>query len=137
MNRLANLEELLKSSGKSITASRKMVFEVFSKHDALSMKQLIEAVSGSMNRASVYRVVDLFVELGVLNRIQIGWKYKLELSEQFSDHHHHISCKKCHKVEILKHEDALEGHIKTIAKNANYELTGHTLDLVGLCKDCK
>jgi len=137
MSKLSNLEAVLKNNGKSITKARKTVFEVFESHDALSMKQLIGYVSGRMDRASIYRIVDLFIELDVLNRIQIGWKYKLELSEAFSDHHHHISCKKCHKIDILKGEEVLEAHINNIAKNSGYRLTGHTIDLIGVCQDCR
>jgi len=35
------------------------------------------------------------------NAWQIGWKYKLELSNAFQHHHHHLTCLQCGGVTPL------------------------------------
>src|SRR5687767_10640963 len=91
------LKQALQSQGYSLTKTRQHVFNALADSDTLSMSQLTGKLRQKMDRASVYRTVELFEKLGIINRLQIGWKYKLELSEAFAGHHHHATCMECGK----------------------------------------
>lgn len=111
------------------------MFEAFLQHhDPLSMAELVAAVP-TIDRASVYRAVELFEQLGVIQRIITGWKYKLELSDRFTDHHHHLTCTNCERI-IKLNEDELEQFIDKLAQRAHFVPTAHQIEIQGLCEDC-
>jgi Fur family ferric uptake transcriptional regulator len=80
--------------------------------------------------------VELFEKLGIISRLQIGWKYKLELSDLFTEHHHHATCMQCGTVIALEEDESLENGIRLLAKEANFTLTNHSLEIRGLCSSC-
>jgi Fur family ferric uptake transcriptional regulator len=128
----------LKETGNSNTVIRSAVFGTLldSEHTPLTMAELIRRTADYGDRASVYRSVTVLEEIGVIKRLNIGWKYKLELSEEFHGHHHHITCEKCGRTESLTDEN-LEEVIKSSAQKADYKITDHTIEIKGVCADCK
>lgn len=132
-----SLEHTLKDEGYSLTKARRNVFNALADSDALSMNQLIRKLQHKMDRASVYRTIELFEKLGVVNRLQIGWKYKLELSEAFAGHHHHATCLNCNKVIAFEESQELENGIHDLAEQLGFKLTSHSLELRGLCSSCR
>jgi Fur family ferric uptake transcriptional regulator len=127
----------LKSHGKSVTKARLAVFEVLSEHESLTMRELAQYVDQAIDRASIYRAISLFEKLGIVQRIQIGWKYRLELSDTFSPHHHHLHCITCGKLVSLQENENLELLINNLAATAGFKLTQHQLELAGYCRDCQ
>jgi len=100
------------------------------------MHQLIMASDKLMDRVSVYRVIELFEKLGIAQRINIGWKYKIELSEVFLGHHHHMTCLTCGRVIAIKDHDTLERLITELSSTAGFTLTAHQLEMQGYCERC-
>jgi Fur family ferric uptake transcriptional regulator len=137
MSNLALLEKKLKESGQSYTKSRQMVFAALEGQEPLAMSELVTRVDTSVNRASVYRTVKLFEELGIIHKLQIGWKYKLELSDDFHDHHHHIACIKCGHVTPINEDPKLETAIIKLAHKNQFSLLTHQLELRGICDKCQ
>lgn len=88
-----------------------------------------------INRASVYRAVDLFERLGIVQRLNTGWKYKLELSDKFAEHHHHLTCSRCGRT-VPMNEAELETVIERLAKTHNFTPTAHQIEIQGLCNTC-
>lgn len=99
------------------------------------MRELTEMAKGKMDRASVYRTVELFERLGIIRRINIGWKYKLELSDAFADHHHHLTCLGCQTI-IPINEQTLEQFVDTIAAAHRFLPTEHQIEIQGYCHTC-
>lgn len=89
------------------------------------------------DRTSLYRTIDLFIKLGIAERINIGWKYKIELSDKFSHHHHHLTCINCHKIIDIPEESYFEDYINNLAKKNNFAITRHQIEIEGLCQNCK
>jgi Fur family transcriptional regulator, ferric uptake regulator len=126
---------LLKSAGFSVTTARLTVFEAFlAHHDPMSMGELVAKTPG-VDRASVYRAVELFEQLRIIQRITTGWKYKLELSDRFTEHHHHLTCVRCERI-IKINEHELEQFIDDVAKRAHFTPTAHQIEIQGVCEDC-
>lgn len=98
------------------------------------MHELVSRATG-VDRASVYRTIELFERLGIVLRVNIGWKYKLELSEMFSDHHHHLSCIECGKV-IAMNEGALEEVIERLSSEHGFKPVTHQVEVQGVCRKC-
>lgn len=126
---------ILKQHGHSLTKPRLAVFNALLGKEPVSMHKLVVMVPG-VDRASVYRTVSLLEELGIVLRINIGWKYKLELSDAFSAHHHHISCIACSKT-IALNEHALERVVDRLSAAHDFTPTAHQIEIQGLCSSCR
>ena len=126
----------LKQDGHSLTAARKTVFAKLYRHEPQTMHELVHVCAGSVNRASVYRIVALFEELDIAHRLPSGWKYKIELSSQFSDHHHHLVCLSCGKIAELPENIVIEKMLQGLAAEQGFQLTRHQLELQGYCSNC-
>lgn len=129
------LKATLKDSGYSLTHPREAVFMSLQNQEPLTMKQMAEACN-QIDRASVYRTISLFEKLGVVHRIQIGWKYKIELSDDFHHHHHHLTCLKCGRVIPFEEDDELLQSLNSVANSHNFSIETHQLEVQGLCDQC-
>lgn len=127
---------ILRENGHSVTKTRLTVFSVLAESDPLTMHDLITKCNVT-DRASVYRTVQLFEEIGVIRRLYTGWKYKIELSDRFGSHHHHATCTRCGKIIPLKEDSSLESALQRIAERHDFKLSGHEIELTGLCDRCK
>ncbi len=131
------LQQQLKSRGYSITHPRTIVFKALEDKEALTMAELVAICGQQLDRATVYRTVGLFEDLGIIRRVQIGWKYKLELTDSFSHHHHHLTCTNCGKVTPIIEDDALEDRINSLAKAYHFTPSDHQIEIRGLCYACQ
>lgn len=129
--------QTLKENGYSVTKSRRAVFLTLQGSEPLSVSQIISRTLIATDRASVYRTITLFEKLGITQRLQIGWKYKIELSDKFHSHHHHLTCLECGKIKAFKEIEELERLIHTIAQSHNFHLTDHQVELQGVCSNCQ
>lgn len=127
----------LKRQGHSVTKSRQAVFAALQRWGPIDVRRLIQSVHTTVDRATVYRVVSLFEELGIVRRIPYGWKYKLELSDTFTDHHHHAHCIRCEKLITLHEHKQLEQAIEQTARDHGITPTEHHLEIYGYCSDCR
>lgn len=137
MSNIALLEQKLRSAGQSNTKSRQLVFAALEGQEPMAMSDLVTRVDNTVDRASVYRTIKLFEELGIVHKLQIGWKYKLELSDDFHDHHHHIACIKCGTILPIDEDKGLEVMIHSLADSHKFKLLTHQLELRGICKQCQ
>lgn len=135
MQTVTKLEEVLKQHAQSVTTTRRTVFAALQGQEPMSMHELV-GHCGSVDRASVYRTVALFEKLGIVQRLQTGWKYKLELSDDFHEHHHHATCLRCGCVVPLPEDLKLEAHLQRMAATHNFLLQAHQIELSGLCQGC-
>lgn len=126
---------ILRGHGLSVTKQRLLVFELLEDEEPLSMRELYELSKDKIDRASLYRTVAVFEELGIVQRVNIGWKYKVELSDTFAEHHHHLTCTKCHKV-IPINEQELETFISGVAASHGFLPLEHQVEIQGYCASC-
>lgn len=137
MSNLSTLHQSLKTTGYSATKSREIVFTALDGQEPMTMAELVRRTGNQTDRASVYRTVKLFEKLGIIQKLQIGWKYKLELSDEFHEHHHHIACIHCGVVLPIKESSEIENTINTLASDHGFKVLTHQFELRGLCKNCQ
>ena len=130
------LKALLTKSGASLTKPRKVVFNLLLNQEPQSMQVLVKRAEGKVDRATEYRTIELFEQLGIVHRLNIGWKYKIELSDIFLGHHHHFHCNICGKTFTLSANPMLETMIDTAVAKEGYRPRGHNLEIFGLCQTC-
>lgn len=133
--RTESFKHLLKANRYSVTKARLTVFNALLGEEPMSMHELVGRARG-IDRASVYRAVDLFEKLDVVQRLNTGWKYKLELSDKFNEHHHHLTCTRCGRTVSLNESD-MEQLIAHLARSHGYTPTAHQIEIQGLCAQCR
>lgn len=133
---IEELQKYLKANGHSATKPRLDVFKTLSGHEPLSMSEIIRK-TGKVDRASIYRTIGLFEELKIVRRLSHGWKYKIELSDKFSSHHHHLTCNNCGKIIPITEDIKLETHLRMLAAKEHFKPEEHELEIRGLCQDCR
>ena len=133
---LQQFQKHLKTNGYSLTVGRQTVFAALQGQEPQTMHELVARCPG-IDRASIYRTIALFEQLAVVQRLQIGWKYKLELTGAFAHHHHHLSCSRCGKIIPLPEDLVLEKRVSLLASSQNFQPRDHQLEIRGLCSACQ
>jgi Fur family transcriptional regulator, ferric uptake regulator len=131
------LRARLAENGYQMSKARQAVFKLLISAEPQTMREILDKAAGSVDRVSVYRNIDVFEKIGIVHRVYIGWKYKLELSDEFVGHHHHLSCLNCGKVIDIGDEKHLEGFISELADKYGFTPRRHQFEVDGYCKNCK
>lgn len=132
---LLQLQNILKKNKFSLTKQRQMLFECLHNSKPLTIGQLKSKINNKMDRASVYRTIFLFESLGIVQRIYTGWKYKLELTDKFANHHHHLICTKCGALTDIS-EERIESLMDRIADEYSFTPKRHQIEIQGMCSKC-
>lgn len=128
------IKNVLKEQGFSATKTRMAVLRVILAMQPASMHQLIAALP-DVDRATVYRTVDLFVDLGIAKKVSTGFKYRVELGDAFQEHHHHLTCLRCGNI-VDVHTPEIEYAIEQVASNNGFRPIRHDLEITGYCSNC-
>lgn len=131
----SDFESILKTAGQSVTKPRQAVFETLSRTDEPLKNGEIAKRTPQVDRASVYRTLELFTKLGITTTTIRGWTPFTELAEPFKPHHHHMICERCGSVEEIA-SDTLEDVLTLMANRHKFTLKRHTVELSGLCARC-
>ncbi len=133
---IKRFNHVLSANHYRVTHAREVTFKLLLSPDPQSMRELITKANGEVDRVSIYRSVELFEKLGIVHRIYVGWKYKLELSDEFIAHHHHLSCLSCGKIIDIQDEKHIDEFIETISKQFNFTPRRHQFEIDGYCESC-
>ena len=128
-------KQLLKQAGFSSTKPRSELFRILNDYgQPIDIKVINNQLSA--DRASIYRNLELFTKLKLVNRVSIGWKTYYELSETFKPHHHHLICKNCSSVVGIDDLE-IEAAINLITAKRRFSPTDHIFEVRGLCQNCQ
>jgi Fur family ferric uptake transcriptional regulator len=130
----------LKAAGLKSTLPRRKILEILEKKATSHMTaedvyhQLRDA-GEDVGLATVYRVLTQFENAGLVTKHHFeGGHSVYELNQ--GEHHDHILCVKCGKVEEFL-DEVIEQHQAAIAKKAGFTMTDHCLYIYGICSDCQ
>lgn len=92
--------------------------------------------------SSLYRSLTVLDEAGVLERHHdVDGLARYELAEWLGGHHHHLICIDCGNVEDVHldadSEGALDDLAARVGERAGYRVTGHNLEVEGVCPSCR
>jgi len=125
--------------GHRLTTPRQTIVKLVApRRDSFSAQDIWDEVQNQhrgIGRATVFRTLDLLVELGVLNRVHVGdGCHRYVVCE--TSHHHHLMCVACGTVSAIE-VDTIEQQIRRMASDAGFELLTHHLELIGRCSACR
>jgi len=127
---------LLREHGRSITRSRTLLFEYLQQSGPVSPRRFMEDNTAVADRASLYRTLILFRDLGVVEDRMIAGKRLVELTDSYDAHHHHLTCEQCGKSIALAMPE-IEKALGILSRAQGFEVSGHIIEATGVCADCK
>ena len=137
---LEQFKKILKESGLKYTKQREIVLKILYHSDthytpeALYMEIKRREPSLNVGIATVYRTLNLLEESEMVTSLSFGAAgKKFELANK--PHHDHLICKNCGKI-VEFENSIIERQQALIAKEHKFKLTGHLMQLYGICEAC-
>ena len=90
----------------------------------------------NVSRATVYRTIDVLHKNNLIRKIELGdspAKYENKLN---SDHHDHIICVQCGRIEEYV-DEVIENRQDKIVEDLGFKMIRHIHQLFVLCTDCQ
>jgi len=137
------LKSKLRENDLRLTNQRKIILEALleNKSNHLNVEELYQHINKDypeIGIATVYRTLDMFVDLGIAHKMEFGDKgARYELREGDNSHyHHHLFCINCGKITEFNN-DGLDELEKSIMEKHNFLIQDHSLRFYGLCQECQ
>ena len=132
--------EALRAKGHRDGSARRTVIELLGRQDCCVTAQEIFddlRVEGTpVGIASIYRTLEQLTREGFVQRIDVGAGIsRFEPLHADGEHHHHLVCDDCGKVEAFA-DDQLERALRKVEGRTGYSVAGHDVVLRGACRDC-
>lgn len=137
---MAQSIDLLKNYGLKRTPARMAILHILQTNEVpLSIQQIVDRLSPKANTASpdwttVFRTVQLFEKKGLVASFTCSDGSRRFEPIRGPEHHHHIYCIKCKKVDHLK--SCSSAILNRFAKATGYSRIVHNLEFQGLCPSC-
>jgi Fur family ferric uptake transcriptional regulator len=130
----------LGEAGYQRGGARLAVIELLSRQDcamtAVEIDDRLRATDQGIGRASVYRTLEQLEELKLVHRLEMGrGMASYERANPSGDHHHHVVCKRCGRVEPFE-DPGLERAIGRLERRVGFEVSEHEVVLRGRCPRC-
>jgi Fur family ferric uptake transcriptional regulator len=132
--------DALAGAGFRRGGARRAVIELLGRqHCCLTAQEIFDALRSEgrfVGIASVYRILELLGETGFVQRVDVGSGIaRFEPVLPSGEHHHHLVCEDCGKVEAFEDEE-LERALRRVEGETGYSVAGHDVLLRGACADC-
>ncbi|GAC1321320.1 MAG: Fur family transcriptional regulator [Thermoleophilaceae bacterium] len=132
--------ETLRAAGHRGAQARESLLELLEAQPcALTAREIDERLRGggrAVGLASVYRNLELLVELKLVARLDVGQgvaRYERLLAS--GEHHHHLVCDRCGRVTPFD-DSGLEQSIQRLCRRVDFHVAEHDVVLHGACAAC-
>jgi Fe2+ or Zn2+ uptake regulation protein len=138
MGTATSLLASLDSAGYRLTEARRAVAELVARRDGpfTAADLLADARSRRLGigRATVFRALDVFSELGVVERLDLPSGEHAYVGCEPA-HHHHVVCDRCGRTTEI--DDAgIRDVVEAVERRTGYRIRSHRLELFGRCPGC-
>jgi len=139
-NLLNTFKDLLKKNGLKYTFQREALLRTLYNSDEHFTPEMLYNETKrrypdlNIGIATVYRTLNLLEQEEIASSLSFGIhgkKYELAVKP----HHDHLICKKCGKI-VEFQDPTVEKKQVSIARENGFMLTGHLMQLYGICKEC-
>jgi Fe2+ or Zn2+ uptake regulation protein len=137
---VGSLVAALGDAGYRVTEPRRVVGELIAARGGhFSAADLIadaHARRTGIGRATIFRALDLFTELRVLERLDLPSGEHAYVPCAPARHHHHIVCSVCGRVAEIE-DVGLAGTLEGVQQRTGWQVDSHRLELYGRCPRCR
>lgn len=130
----------LRKAGLKVTLPRVKIMQILeaARDRHLSAEDVYKALRDAdedVGLATVYRVLTQFESAGLVQRHHFeGGHSVFEMRPE--EHHDHIVCTKCGRVEEFV-DEVIEERQEQMAKKLGFTISDHSLYIYGLCANCQ
>jgi Fur family peroxide stress response transcriptional regulator len=128
--------EALRSKGYRATPQRIAIADAVlnsKKHpSAETVYEEVRQAFPTLSMSTVYNTLNLLRDLDLINELAFHDNTRYDPNTGI---HVNLVCKRCQKISDLE-DPELEEFIKRVTQKEGFTVTGHRLDVYGLCKDC-
>lgn len=104
---------------------------------AVEIEDALRAQGKPTGRASIYRVLDLLADHGLVERVAVGQGLsRFERTHPGGEHHHHLVCDQCGRL-VAFDDPALEQAIDDLSERLGVRVEHHDVVLRGACERCE
>lgn len=140
MQTLEHILVQLKTNGHRLTQIRKAILSLLIKSpepfSSPDLQSLLLQKKMLVNKTTVYRELAFLKKQNIVRELQFRDSIK-QYEIMPENHHHHIVCVNCEKVEDVELNKDLDKTEKAISKSMNFKIINHSLEFFGLCAKCK
>lgn len=135
-----NYPDWLESSGLGATRNRLLILDVIGSNNCpLSAQDIYETLSRNhaINRVTVYRILDLLVEHGLIERLSGGGRsffYGLAPNDHHRPHPH-FYCRNCGNMHCLSPE-SLSVDTQPLQRTFPGQIESVEIRVDGICRNC-
>ena len=118
---------------RSTVPRRAIIREIEEMHEGFTAEDIVRRLP-NVGRATVFRTMKLFLETGIICRLNLldgAPRYMLSRVE----HHHHTVCVNCGKVGEFR-AATVERLMRLIGDDLSGEIVGHRIELYVVCDKC-
>jgi Fur family ferric uptake transcriptional regulator len=134
-----NNRQTSQMKGHPLTTQRRLLLDLISDADGhIDAKELYRRASArdeSIGSATVYRSLNLFKELGLVDEVRLG-KIRCCYEIKQSPGHQHLVCQGCGRV-IEFQNPHFQRLIKAVQREHGFKITKAELCLEGYCSECE
>lgn len=136
--RLQEFEEKCRQKGLPVTMQRRVILEAVLQRDdhptADQIYEVVQKIIPQLSRTTVYRVLETFLELGVIRRVHLtGGTSRFD---GMIRRHHHLVCTHCNKI-IDFEDDNFDQLPLPKRKLRGFEAEDFSVQISGVCADCR
>lgn len=128
--------ERLRADGGRMTKKRERVLGALLTFDRPATAEEIRerAELPASDLVTVYRNLETFEKLGVLQRVPLENGTQLFELTAPDEHYHHLICRECHKTERL--DICVGQEVVKKAKAHGFSEIAHLMEVYGVCEEC-
>jgi Fur family ferric uptake transcriptional regulator len=135
-----HVHAVLSRAGRARGGARERVIALLAEQPcALSAVEIEDRLRGRGTptaRASVYRVLELLAEHGLVERLVVGdGQTRFERTHPGGEHHHHLVCERCGTL-VAFDDPGLERAIDLLSDRLGVTIAHHDVLLRGACRRC-
>jgi Fur family transcriptional regulator, ferric uptake regulator len=135
-----HVHDVLSEAGLKRGGARERVIELLAREpcalSAVEIEEALRAGGRPTGRASIYRVLELLAEHGLVERVAVGdGQARFERAHPGGDHHHHLVCAQCGRL-VAFDDPGLEHAIDRLSTRLGVRVESHDVLLRGACQRC-
>lgn len=137
----ATVDEQLRRSRQRYTHGRRQLVELLQTAERpVKIPELMDR-GATQSQSSLYRNLAILEQCGAVHRLaSTDDVARYELTEELSEHHHHLVCSVCGRLEDVVLPPTIEKALASAAAEArtqhNFIVDSHRFELVGTCGTC-
>lgn len=130
-----NMDEL-RAHGLRVTHTRSSILEVLETAESpLTAEDIAQRLGDEVSLATTYRTLATFTAHGILLQTT-STDGVSSYSLPHAPHHHKLRCTRCDRTVMIE-ACPLSEFEDRIARDSGFRITGHNLELQGICPDCQ